>query len=333
MIHMTLICAVISFLITLISGKYVIKFLRRLKCGQTIYEDGPSWHKDKNGTPTMGGVMFILGVVLSSAVAVAVFISRLGTVVETDIVPVISGLLMALGFSLIGFIDDYIKVVKKRNLGLTAVQKLIFQFLVAAAFLFSLYICGISETAVEIPFIGGFNLGIFYYPVMMLVIVFITNAVNLTDGLDGLASSVTAVCALGYIIISVLLGYTLTASVSAALLGGVMAFLFYNAYPAKVFMGDTGSMFLGGMVVMLAFTLKNPGILILMAGLYIIEALSVVLQVGCYKLTHKRIFLMSPIHHHYEKKGMKEPQIVTMFSAVEFIFVALAVVSAVIGRR
>ena len=330
---MTLICAIISFLITLISGKFIIRYLRKLKCGQTIYEEGPSWHKDKNGTPTMGGIMFILGIIVSAVIAIVVFSLKNNVFIATDLVPMISGLLMALLFSLIGFVDDYVKVVKKRNLGLTAIQKLIFQFLTAGAFLFAMFISGTGETTVHIPFIATIDLGFFYYPIMAVLIVFVTNAVNLTDGLDGLASSVTAVCGVGYLVIAVIIDFTLTASVSAALLGGVMAFLVYNAYPAKVFMGDTGSMFLGGMVVMLAFTLKDPGLIILMAGLYILEALSVMLQVFWYKLTHKRIFLMSPIHHHYEKKGLKEPQIVTMFSAVELVFVIAAVVSVILARR
>ena len=321
---MVLISAIISFLITAVSGKFIIEKLRVLKFGQTIYEDGPAWHKAKNGTPTMGGIMFLLGVIAASIISVIVFAVSAGEFAFYDLVPVISGLLLALGNCLIGFIDDYIKVVKKRNLGLTAKQKLVFQFLLAAAFLFSLYITGSVSTEIEFPF-GTLNLGFFYYPVMALMIVFVTNAVNLTDGIDGLAATTTSVCALGYVVIATLLGYTLTANIAAALLGGVCGFLIYNSHPAKVFMGDTGSMFLGGMVVMLSFTVKRPEIIILMGAIYIIEALSVVLQVISFKTTGKRIFLMSPIHHHYEKKGLSEKQIVVFFSAVELIFVCLAV--------
>ncbi len=321
---MVLISAIISFLITAVSGKFIIEKLRVLKFGQTIYEDGPAWHKAKNGTPTMGGIMFLLGVIVASIISVIVFAVSAGEFAFYDLVPVISGLLLALGNCLIGFIDDYIKVVKKRNLGLTAKQKLVFQFLLAAAFLFSLYITGSVSTEIEFPF-GTLNLGFFYYPVMALMIVFVTNAVNLTDGIDGLAATTTSVCAVGYVVIATLLGYTLTANIAAALLGGVCGFLIYNSHPAKVFMGDTGSMFLGGMVVMLSFTVKRPEIIILMGAIYIIEALSVVLQVISFKTTGKRIFLMSPIHHHYEKKGLSEKQIVVFFSAVELIFVCLAV--------
>ena len=321
---MVLISAIISFLITAVSGKFIIEKLRVLKFGQTIYEDGPAWHKAKNGTPTMGGIMFLLGVIVASIISVIVFAVSAGEFAFYDLVPVVSGLLLALGNCLIGFIDDYIKVVKKRNLGLTAKQKLVFQFLLAAAFLFSLYITGSVSTEIEFPF-GTLNLGFFYYPVMALMIVFVTNAVNLTDGIDGLAATTTSVCALGYVVIATLLGYTLTANIAAALLGGVCGFLIYNSHPAKVFMGDTGSMFLGGMVVMLSFTVKRPEIIILMGAIYIIEALSVVLQVISFKTTGKRIFLMSPIHHHYEKKGLSEKQIVVFFSAVELIFVCLAV--------
>jgi phospho-N-acetylmuramoyl-pentapeptide-transferase len=321
---MVLISAIISFLITAISGKFIIEKLRVLKFGQTIYEEGPAWHKAKNGTPTMGGIMFLLGVIVASVVSVIVFSVSAGEFAFFDLVPTVSGLLFALGNCLIGFIDDYIKVVKKRNLGLTGKQKLVFQFLIAAAFLFSLFITNSISTDIEFPF-GTLKLGFFYYPLMMLFIVFVTNAVNLTDGIDGLAATTTSVTAIGYVVIATYLGYTLTANIAAALLGGVCGFLIYNSHPAKVFMGDTGSMFLGGMVVMLAFTIKRPELIVLMGAIYIIEALSVVLQVISFKTTGKRIFLMSPIHHHYEKKGLTEKQIVARFSTVELIFVILAV--------
>ena len=328
---MPLILALVSFIITVFSGKYIIKKLKVLNFGQTIYEEGPSWHKSKNGTPTMGGIMFILGILVSVCFLVIYYYSKYGTFAGNDLVPIIAGLLTALGFSLIGFIDDYIKVVKKRNLGLTAIQKLIFQFLVAAVFLFTLSYTGfIDSSEILIPFIGEVNLGFLYYPLALLSIVFIVNAVNLTDGLDGLASSVTSVCGVGYLIIALLIEKTLTASVSAALLGGVLGFLVYNRYPAKVFMGDTGSMFLGGMVVVLAFTMRYPGLIFLMGGLYILEALSVCLQVFWFKIFKKRIFLMSPIHHHYEKKGYSENKIVKLFSAVELIFVLVAIIGTVI---
>ena len=329
---MTLICAIISFCITVFSGKYIIKKLQLLNFGQTIYEEGPSWHKGKNGTPTMGGIMFILGIVLSSLVVIIFYAVRYGGFsAGADLVPIIAGILTALGFSLIGFIDDYIKVVKKRNLGLTAIQKLIFQFLIAGVFIYTLEFSGVIDTSeILLPFFGEVNLGWVYYPIAAVSIVFIVNAVNLTDGLDGFAASVTSVCSIGYLVIAVLLEKTLTASVSAALLGGVLGFLVYNRYPAKVFMGDTGSMFLGGMVVVLAFTMRYPGLIFLMGGLYIIEALSVCLQVFWYKLTKTRIFLMSPIHHHYEKKGYSENKIVKLFSAIELIFVIVAVLGTVI---
>lgn len=328
---MPLILAIISFVITVFSGKYIIKKLRLLNFGQTIYEEGPSWHKSKNGTPTMGGIMFILGILVSVCFLVIYYYSKYGAMVGNDLVPIIAGLLATVGFSLIGFIDDYIKVVKKRNLGLTAIQKLIFQFLVAAVFVLTLSYTGfIDSSEILIPFFGEVNIGILYYPLAIISIVFIVNAVNLTDGLDGLASSVTSVCGVGYLIIALLLEKTLTASVSAALIGGVLGFLVYNKYPAKVFMGDTGSMFLGGMVVVLAFTMRYPGLIFLMGGLYILEALSVCLQVFWFKTFKKRIFLMSPIHHHYEKKGYSENKIVRLFSAVELIFVLVAIIGTVI---
>ena len=327
----TLVPAVVSFLATAISGKYIIKKLQKLHCGQTIYEDGPSWHKDKNGTPTMGGIMFIFGTLLAVLGVIIFYLAKYSSFAFTDLAPIIAGVLASVCYALIGFIDDYIKVVKKRNLGLTAIQKLIFQFLIAAIFLYTLYAAGtIDSSDILLPFIGSVNLGWIYYPIATVAIVFIVNAVNLTDGLDGLASTVTTVCMIGYIAISLLLGEILTSAVSAALLGGCMGFLIYNKYPAKVFMGDTGSMFLGGMVVVLAFTMDFPGLIFLMGGLYILEALSVCLQVFWYKITHKRIFLMSPIHHHYEKKGYSENEIVRMFSIVEGIFVLLAIVGVVL---
>lgn len=326
----TMIAAVLSFVVTAVLGKFLIPFLTKLKYGQTIREDGPTWHKVKEGTPTMGGLMFIAGITLSCIVGAILFYVSIGTAVSAhEIARQTAGIIMALMFGLVGFIDDYIKVVKKRNLGLTAKAKIVFQTLITASYLATIYLTGGVNTTFKIPFMAEIDLGIFYYVFCFIFIIFMVNAVNLTDGLDGLASSVTFVSAISYILIAGITGYALTRTYAAALAGGVLGFLIYNFYPAKVFMGDTGSMFLGGMVIMLAFSLNNPLILFLTGTLYIIEAMSVVLQVISFKLFKKRIFLMSPIHHHFEKKGMKEVPIVIMFTVVAAVFGAFAVLSQI----
>lgn len=319
---MLIISAVVAFLITVLIGKPIIEWLRKLKCGQTIYEEGPSWHKSKNGTPTMGGIMFIAAVILTSA---AVFGFYAATYVFSGFpgLPVLTGLIAMLLFSLIGFIDDFVKVVKKRNLGLTAWQKLIFQFIIAGVFVYFMKLCGVVDAdAVRMPFFGYLNIGWIYYPLAVCVIVFVVNAVNLTDGIDGLAATVTTACGIGYFVVAGIMGDRLPEWVSAAFVGGCSGFLVFNAHPAKVFMGDTGSMFLGGFVALMPFVLGYPGGVFLSGGLYILEALSVCLQVLSFKTTGKRIFLMSPIHHHFEKKGWSEVKIVYVFTAVEILFVA-----------
>ena len=233
---------------------------------------------------------------------------------------------MAAAFGAMGFVDDYIKVVKKRNLGLTEKQKLVIQAVITAAYLAVLYLSGDTSTTVAIPFLGQWDMGLLYYPVMFLGIIFIVNAVNITDGIDGLCSCVTFVVALGYMIIANILGFTGMNLLAAALGGSLVAFLIYNFNPAKVFMGDTGSMFLGGLVVAFAFGMGIPAILVLSALLYIIEALSVVIQVTYFKLTHgKRLFKMSPIHHHFEMSGYSEVKICVTFSLVALAGVVLAV--------
>ena len=227
---------------------------------------------------------------------------------------------------MVGFIDDYIKVVKKRNLGLTASQKLIFQFLIGAAYLLSLYLAGDTSTVLVFPLIGQLDLGIVYYPLMLLVIVFMVNAVNLTDGIDGLATSVTFVSAIGFMVIATTLGFVNANIMATALAAGCIGFLIWNFHPAKVFMGDTGSLFLGGMLIAIAFAVGLPVLLLPVGIIYIIEALSVVLQVISFKTTGKRIFKMSPIHHHFEMSGWSEVKIVGVFSLVQLIGCIIAVV-------
>lgn len=336
----------VSFLVTSILGKWIIPYLRKLKYGQTILEDGPSWHKNKQGTPTMGGIMFIIGIFLSVAVILPVysFTSKAGdfSMAEPSIViyKVVIGLMMAFCFGVIGFVDDYIKVVKKRNLGLTAKQKLILQFLTASLYLGAVYIGkainhSSSLTTFFIPFLGRVNLpGIFYWPVSAILIVGVVNATNLTDGIDGLLSCVTFFAGLFFMIITAYIGVISFSVVSSALVGGCLGFLVWNFHPAKVFMGDTGSLFFGGLICALAFGIDLPILLIPIGFVYIAEAVSVMLQVIYFKLTHgKRLFKMSPIHHHFEMCGWSESKICMVFSLIEIIMGIISFVLISSGRE
>ncbi len=315
----------LSLLITFLLGFVIIPFMHKLKFGQTILDIGPNWHKNKQGTPTMGGFMFILGTVLSLAAVLALGWAlgnesiRLAVSDEYRLVALLAGVGLALLMALIGFMDDYIKVVQKRNLGLTARQKTVLQLVVAATYLFTLYRGGLRT--LWIPFFGGVSvvdgLGYLFWPVALIFIYGFTNAVNLTDGIDGLAASVTAVVAVFFAFFSLRYDrFCLNAVASAAFLGGCLGFLIWNRHPAKVFMGDTGSMFLGGMVVALSFMIDRPILLLLAGILYFGEAMSVTLQVMHYKRTKKRLFKMSPIHHHFELSGWSENKIVVVFSLV-----------------
>ncbi len=303
--------AAISLLIGLVLTPLLIPFLRRLKFGQSIREEGPSWHQKKSGTPTMGGIAFIVSSLLASLL---VMFLETGVLYEL-LIP----LLTALAYGAVGFWDDFIKVVKKRNLGLSAKQKFLAQFLVAVVSTLSLNYLGYVNGELAIPFMETtVDIGLWMIPLTILVQLSVVNSVNLTDGLDGLATSVTIIVSLFFLICSYLL-QNIIGIFAAAVVGGCLAFLVFNAHPAKVFMGDTGSLFLGGAVAVMASILKMPLILIIVGGVYLIETLSVILQVTSFKLTGKRIFKMSPIHHHFEMTGMNETQIVLMFSAATFI--------------
>lgn len=330
--YIVIAAAVVSFLVTAVSGHFLIPFLKKLKYGQTILEIGPSWHKNKQGTPTMGGLMFIIGTAVAVVLGLVIIaISGTGEMLSQGIVKMCAGFVMALLYGALGFVDDYIKVVKKRNLGLTAKQKMLCQIVIAALYLLALYLGTDMSTALSIPFIGSIDLGFFYYPFAIFVIVGFVNAVNLTDGIDGLAASVTFVFALGMMVISTLIGSFTMDVLAAALAGGCLGFLLYNFHPAKVFMGDTGSMFLGGIAVALAFGLEKPLLLVLCGIIYLAETFSVMLQVTYFKLTHgKRIFKMSPIHHHFEMSGWSEVKIVLVFSLVTLIGCTLAVLSVIV---
>ena len=321
----TVLTAVIAFVVTAASGKILVPYLKRLKYGQTIKDIGPKWHKNKQGTPTMGGIMFIVGILAASIIGFSVCVAVEGNGVDPyQSAKLFAGMAMAFGFGLLGYVDDYIKVVKKRNLGLRAAQKLIIQILIAILYLYALSVTGCISTIVEIPFVGQMQLGFFYYPLMVFIIVGTTNAVNLTDGVDGLAASVTFVAALGFTVFANLLQDSYIAILAIAAAGGCLGFLLWNFHPANVFMGDTGSMFLGGIVCALAFGMDMPLLLILVGFVYFVEALSVILQVISFQTTGKRLFKMSPIHHHFELCGWSEMKIVAVFSIVTAVMCLVA---------
>lgn len=323
--------AVLAFAISAILGKFLIPYLHKLNFGQTILDVGPNWHKNKQGTPIMGGIMFIVAIVIVTVISTVVymvtgaqFIQIFFADIPRELVFIFAGLGLALANGLIGFIDDYTKVVKKRNLGLTAVQKLVLQFIAAGAYLAVLGIAGFGTTTI-IPFAGEVDLGIFYYIIAAVAIVGIVNSVNLTDGVDGLNGSVTFFVCVAFMLISCMMSYLGVTAMSAASAGACLGFLVWNFHPAKVFMGDTGSLFLGGLVCALAFATGMPILLLPIGIIYIAEEVSVVLQVSYFKLTHgKRLFKMSPIHHHFEMCGWSEVKIVAVFSAVTAVFGAIA---------
>lgn len=322
MINMyTLTAVATGFIITLIMGVVLIPFLKRLKFGQTIKEIGPTWHAKKQGTPTMGGIMFIVGVVLATTISYAIMVigNPESALEKPELTKLFAGLSMAFLFALIGFIDDYIKVVKKQNLGLRAKQKLVLQVIVTALYLLVLYMAGDHQTIVNVPFLGQWNFGYLYYPIMGILIIGIVNSANLTDGVDGLLGSVTFVIAILFMIVTAVLKSNGMNILASALAASLIAFLMFNMHPAKVFMGDTGSFFLGGVVIALAFGLDMPLILFFVGFIYCVESLSVILQVISFKSTGKRIFRMSPIHHHFEMGGMSENKVVSFFSAITAI--------------
>lgn len=322
-----LVAAVVAFVISAVIGKFLVPALRRWKAGQSIKEDGPTWHMSKQGTPTMGGLMFILTTII------VVLVVNGPAILSGDWTSVIV-LVFALVFGAIGFLDDYAKIKKKENTGLTAGQKFLLQLAAAILFIVLLRKCGILSPNLYVPFFGvELHLPwVVYLIFAVLVITGTVNAVNITDGLDGLSSSVTLpVCAFfaaafGWAWVKWQQSGTAGMAVfAAALFGGLVGFLVYNHYPAKVFMGDTGSLFLGGAVCGMAFALDMPLILILVGIIYIIETLSDIIQVTYFKATHgKRIFRMAPLHHHLEMGGWNEKKVVFVFASISLVFCILA---------
>ena len=320
------IAAGLALIITLVLGPLLIPVLRTLKFGQPIRDDGPKRHLKKAGTPTMGGMIFLVGIIMSALIAAE----------QPTSLEMVTMVGITLGYGFIGFIDDFIKVVMHRSLGLRAYQKLVGQFVLAFILMWvSVHLLG-RGTDIAIPFTSvHLDLGWFYYILISLVIVVMTNAVNLTDGLDGLAAGSTMIAGVGYVVIAllassqgggvaVLAHETDMAVFAAALVGGTLGFLRFNTYPARVFMGDTGSLALGGALVSLAVLTKSELVLIVVGGLFAIEALSVIIQVISFQTTGKRVFRMSPIHHHFELGGWNEWKVVLVFWSV-------GVICAVVG--
>ncbi len=303
----------LSIAIVVVMGPVFLPFLQRLKFGQMIREDGPKSHMQKQGTPTMGGLMFII------AIAVATMVARLYT--QPWIYPVI-GMLM---FGLIGFADDYIKVVLKRNLGLRAYQKFGLQTIAALVFA---YLTADYGQQILVPFTETtINLGLWYYPFVFVLMTAITNSVNLTDGLDGLASGVSIIAMTFFVAVGIWKSSGDLLTLSFIVIFALLGFLYYNRYPAKVFMGDTGSLAIGGLIGGMALITGTPLYLIIIGGVYVIETLSVILQVASFKMTGKRIFKMAPLHHHFELKGWSEKKVVWSFYLTGLVFLVVGILS------
>lgn len=312
-----LVTMIVCFALSKVIGHFLLPVLRALKAGQSILKIGPSWHSNKAGTPMMGGWMFILGTL----------ICLLANIPSMKDYTVFYVYLLALAFGIIGSIDDFAKIRHKQNEGLSAFQKMMLQLAVCALFLYIMYRTGGLTSMLWIPFA---NVQIHIHPMLyilliMFVMVGCVNAVNLTDGVDGLSSSVTIPVMTFFVMVSCAMGKFELALMPACIIGGLMAYLTYNWHPAKLFMGDTGSLFLGGAVCAIAIALDMPLILIFVGFVYICETLSVILQVSYFKLTHgKRLFKMSPIHHHFELCGWKEEKIVLTFAAVSALMCVIA---------
>ena len=305
---------VFTFVITVVLARVFIPVLKSIKMGQKILDIGPRWHKGKEGTPTMGGLFFIAAAIVP-VIAFAVLAEDFTLIIHY---------LFILFNGMIGFVDDYVKFFKKRNEGLTAIQKLVLQFSVAAAYLLVLYFNAGLSTTLSLPFTDKtIDLGFFSYIILLVGIVFTVNSTNLTDGIDGLCSGVTAVVMVFLSVLAIKSANTAAGLLSATMLGGALGFLVYNFHPAKVFMGDTGSLYMGACVCAVSMMLDVPVLLLFVGIIYYVESVSVMIQVTSYKLTKKRVFKMTPIHHHFEMCGWNEVKIVLVFSAVTAIFAAI----------
>lgn len=309
-----LMSVIISFAISVVLGPVVIPFLKRLKVGQTVRDEGPKEHLKKNGTPTMGGILILISVVLTSILYVRDY---------PKIMPI---LFVTMGFGLIGFLDDYIKVVLKRSMGLRAWQKMALQILVTGVFAYYLLHYTDVSLAMRIPFMPGqyLDLGVLNIPLLFVAVIGTVNGANFTDGVDGLASSVTVLIATFFTVVAIGLQSGVE-PVTCAVVGALLGFLLFNVYPASVFMGDTGSLALGGFVAATAYMMQMPIFLIIVALIYVIEVLSVAIQVSYFKISGgKRVFKMAPIHHHFELCGWSETRVVAVFSIVTAILCLIA---------
>ena len=294
--------AIIGFLIVVILGPIFIPMLAKFKFGQTVRDDGPQTHLQKNGTPTMGGVIMIIAILITGLTRAKI---------DKDL---LVGLICITGFGFVGFLDDFIKIKMKRSLGLKAYQKIILQFALALFVSYYQYSASPSATQIMIPFTDYIiNLGPLYVPIMMFVIIGTVNVVNLTDGLDGLASGITLIVSIFFMLLAISVGNSDVAILAAATGGACLGFLGFNSYPAKVFMGDTGSMALGGAVVSFAVLTNSVLLIPIVGGIYFAEAISVIIQVTSFRLTGKRVFKMAPIHHHFEQCGWPETRVVFVF--------------------
>ena len=339
-----LVTALLSFVIAGVSGIFLVPFLHKIKFGQPIKTvDGPKWHAKKQGTPTMGGFMFIISTVITAIAGYWIYRWKVGidTTDKKSFYPfylMLGCILFSAAFGIIGFIDDYTKVARKKNDGLTPWQKIVLQLLFSVGFLAVIHFFGDGETRIDLGFWKSPSLGIFYYILMMAVIIYLTNAVNLTDGVDGLCGSVTFVAMLIFTVCCTILKKDEMTCFTMALAGGCLGFLLWNLNPAKCFMGDTGSMFLGAAVTGVGLILHKHLLLILVALVYILEALSVMIQVTYFKYTKKkygegrRIFKMTPIHHHFEMSGFSEYKIVISFSLFGMIFGVLGIITLLASK-
>ncbi len=310
-----------SFILTAILSRFIIPILKEKHIGQSIRAEGPSWHSGKAGTPTMGGICFIIAMLVVGTVMAVWCIKHDGE----DMMPFVMAMILALLNGVIGMFDDYCKLLKKQNEGLKPHQKSFLQCLTAVAYVYVMSILDYADTSVHIPFTNiEVELGIVYYVFAILTIVGMVNSVNLTDGLDGLASSITFVVAGFFAVVAFTLMNTSLAIFSALIVGAMIGFLIFNRHPAKVFMGDTGSLFLGGAVTGAAFMINEPLIIFIAGGVYLFEVISVMLQVWSFKTRSKRIFLMTPAHHHLEKCGWSENKIVIVFSLITLLLCAVA---------
>ena len=315
--------ALIAFFINIAVSPMMIPALARLRIGQNIRDDGPSSHLSKKGTPTMGGIIILISLVASSLFFIAGNLDALILIFVTA------------GFGLIGFLDDYTKVVKRRSLGLRAYQKIALQLFVTGVFCLYIYtqravLFGVEFESLLVPFTNGMSidLGVFYLPFIVLVMIGTVNGVNLTDGLDGLASGVTLLVSVFFVFMAWAAGSG-TLPIAGAAAGSLLAFLLFNAYPAKIFMGDTGSLALGGLIAALAIMLKLPLFLPIVGFIYVVESLSVMIQVVYFKKTGRRFFKMAPIHHAFEVSGWPETKVVTLF----YVVTAVACLVSFLGAR